>query len=229
MGPTPIADALPRPLAPPSPGAASTSPEAERRLRAAVQAWRDAGWYPRHRDRLSEAASGVAPADLAAQRALFARIPGPILTSAERALRQRGGSLILTGPRGTGKTQLACWLSLVHAVETKSDRYTQAYRVWTDLPDSIRQLAREGTGSDQAYALRGTTLLVLDEVQEDLGTPTARGAFTRLIDYRNGHYLSTVVIANLPLDELEKTLGASAFSRMNETGVVVDCKWEAYR
>lgn len=227
----PLKHALPDlpPPAPPSPSAPSdgSSSEPARSVSGtALALWNAAAWYELHRERLLAGARSAGSA-----RAFFDRVPPRQLEGCLETLSQPGGSLVLIGPRGVGKTQLACYLGLVDAQErgTKTADYMQRYRVWGNALDLARDAFAAGTGGEALRALHHVDFLVLDEIQEDAQTDFARRALTQLVDVRYGARLRSIFIANATADELQKTLGPSAFSRLNEVGAVVDCKWEAYR
>ena len=185
-----------------------------------------AGFYQLHKEALT--GTGL---ELEDGRRFFDRIPAMKLDAAWEALRQPGGSLVLFGPRGTGKTQLATYLALKDAwrdcCEGKGD-YSMKYAPWPDL------LAEEknrfsGDSNRELECARTANLLVLDEVFEAISSDWEGKELTRIIDRRYGHRQRTILVGNANADDLLSTIGTSAYSRLAETGALFKCDWEPYR
>lgn len=222
-----MADALEKA---PSRSASSTSSEpsdTERQRQAeAVAAWRAAGFSMRARELFAGAKAEEVKTRDFAKRA-FPRIPEGAIARLASKLSARGGSAILCGPRGTGKTTLACWLGITTALEHGG---TQRYAVWPDVTDEERSRFRaEEHKASPILALRKPDFLVLDEIDSDLRTDFSANQLARLIDHRYGAFLRTVLIVNAAPDELQAVLGAAVLSRMNDTGGILHFDLEPYR
>lgn len=213
--------------------------EDPRPRRFAREAWRAAGWFPRHLERHDTLVGDpitaeVFSAEWAAEH--FRDLDLSKLRDALEAFDRRGGSVMICGPRGRGKTQLACWLGMRDALipegapgQAAAD-YRQQYVVWRARLEAQRATFDDERGRGLRLPdLLGANLVVLDEVQEDSKSDFARSELTLLIDHRYGHMRRSIVVANCKPEQLQETLGTSAFSRLNETGGVLYCDWEPYR
>ncbi|MDE1169864.1 MAG: ATP-binding protein [Verrucomicrobium sp.] len=141
-----------------------------------------------------------------------------------------GSTVLLLGDRGPGKTQIATWLANRRAVAKKSPgRYYRA----VDLFGAIKATWSERTGTPDQGAImerfRTVKFLVIDELNEALGTSWERQVFNNILDHRYGSMLTTLLIANLTEREAEEVLGPSIWTRACETGGVVICDWPSYR
>jgi hypothetical protein len=72
-------------------------------------------------------------------------------------------------------------------------------------------------------------LLVIDEVQVRSNTEWETNQLTGLIDTRYGTRATTLLVANLPAQELLDHLGTSAAGRLVEDGGIVTCAGPSYR
>lgn len=149
-----------------------------------------------------------------------------------------GCILVLSGLRGTGKTRMA--LSLARYVLSKGQdlytrtdkrasgvRYMRAMDLFLDLRAAFQKSDR--SERDVLDALNRKAFLVIDEVQERGGSDWEDRILTNVIDSRYGAMLDTVLITNTKYDEFVKSVGPSIHSRINETGVFIDCTWESFR
>ncbi len=148
------------------------------------------------------------------------------------ALQARGGCVVLLGPRGTGKTQLAIELAL-QAARRGLDRFegNQAYRVLGELfRDEKRTFGgsepRTSSPIDTASAVE---LLVLDEIQERFETDWEDRELTMLFDRRYREMRRTILIGNIALKDAPQKLPASMWSRMVESALVLECDWPSFR
>lgn len=211
---------------PPANGAApdrTRTPEQDAR-QAGIQAWRTSGLPERHRRLYTGSeAERVSTVRYLAER--HPRAPREALARATAALAS-SGSVVLLGPRGTGKTQLAAGLALHWAAQGVEGRSIRYHRL-----GDVAELERgsfNGKAPSPLPALRNVGLLVLDEVQDGLATAWEQALFTSLIDSRYGAMLPTVVVTNAAAGALTALLGASAERRLREDGVLLECAWERY-
>ena len=197
--------------------------------------WESAGFPLRHRRRLLSEVGNM-PAEAASTAPLLMPWQGKArerATQASDRICRGDGLILLVGPRGTGKTQLATELALVldrSIGERKRQRASYLYRPWGGLLDDEKAgWDRKENGRGALHAAGGVGLLVLDEIQEVSHTDWASTQLTRLIDDRYQRMLSTIMIANLELESVQEFVGASAWSRIKETGLVVPCDWGSFR
>lgn len=159
------------------------------------------------------------------------QMDGPGLRKAEelKSLIETDGLLILTGPRGTGKTQIATWLAWGH-VHRSSIRYVRALNLFDHFKASFDHAGKD-TESERAVAMlyRKPSLLVIDELHQRLGRDWEQNRLINLIDTRYGDMKTTILITNQTAEQAEKELGDSVWQRIAETGGVVECNWKSYR
>ena len=128
------------------------------------------------------------------------------------------GWLILVGPIGCGKTHLACAIAN-HRLSLGQPAF---YIGAADLLDHLRSAF--SPNSDVAYdelfeRVKGTPLLILDDLTMTVTTPWAKGKLEQLLDYRFNTRLSTVITTNAPIEELEENLGG----RLTDTELCQTC------
>lgn len=130
------------------------------------------------------------------------------------AVEWEGGSMVFSGPVGTGKTHLACVLLRGAAERQMGGRY------WSvpQLLDEIR--ARFGEKGEQAHAFARRVsdehLLLLDDLGAERATDWATTELAKLIDYRYQRGLATLVTTNLTLRDVAEYLGERTADRMAE-------------
>lgn len=152
--------------------------------------------------------------------------------SAWMALQPRGGCVVLLGPRGTGKTQLAVELAL-QAARRGLERFSgaQMYRVLGELfRDEKRTFGeREVRTLSPIDAASAVELLVLDEIQERFESAWEDRELTMLFDRRYRELKRTILIGNLTVADAPKKLPASMWSRLVECALVLECDWPSFR
>ena len=115
------------------------------------------------------------------------------------------GWLVLSGPSGCGKTHLAAAI----ANERLGRGCPVFYMTVPDLLDHLR--ATYSPESEMPYddffnQVRNAPLLVLDDLGVQTGTPWAREKLDQLFTHRFNRELPTVVVAIVPLEQLEERL-----------------------
>jgi DNA replication protein DnaC len=115
------------------------------------------------------------------------------------------GWLVFAGPSGSGKTHLAA------AIVNERIRLGQPafYVTVPDLLDRIRSTfsAESETPYDEFFEqVRNTPLLVLDDLGVQSGTAFAREKLDQLLTYRFNAGLPTVIVAAVPLEQLDDRL-----------------------
>ncbi|MBI2830326.1 MAG: ATP-binding protein [Chloroflexi bacterium] len=115
------------------------------------------------------------------------------------------GWLVLTGASGSGKTHLAAAIA--------NERLKQGNPVFfTTAPDLLDHLRSTfSPDSEMPYdelfeQVRKTPLLVLDDLGVQSSTPWAQEKLDQLLNYRFNSELPTVVVAIVPVSELDERL-----------------------
>ena len=153
--------------------------------------------------------------------------------TAYKALLEGDCAVLVIGPRGTGKTQLAVEYSVMlerDLCEVGEDwagrpenktRLTHAYYRLGDLFEK-QKASFDDKSEGPLKRAANVDLLVLDELQEVTGSNWEMQQLTRLIDQRYLTMKRTVMVANLAFASAKEFLGDSAWSRLSETGVVLE-------
>ena len=134
---------------------------------------------------------------------------------------------VLHGPRGTGKTQLACCIIRNACLAEVPAYYTTAIGFFLHVrasygggPDTERAVV-------QAYLSPG--VLVIDEVHERGNTPWEDRLLGHVIDQRYANLRTTILVTNETAEAAAKNLGSSITDRVKECGWWVACDWPSFR
>lgn len=156
-------------------------------------------------------------------------------TKACMSLLTKGALIMLLGPRGTGKTQMATymagrvvWDECRKTPTANPARYTTA----VDLFIAIRETYGEDAKTSERAAIEKFSkpkLLVIDEIQERGKSPWEDKVLNTIIDRRYGHQLTTVIVGNLTREAAQHHLGPSIWSRSSECGALVWADWKSFR
>lgn len=154
--------------------------------------------------------------------------PRPDRVALARQVIRSGGNLVLLGPRGTGKTQLAVQF-MAWCIEELSG--TAQYWTAADLFDELRKGFEKPAAESESFRARLQTvrLLVIDELRERAHTEFEDRELTRIFDARYSSGRSTILVSNATPAEIMKELGPSIVSRLNETGQIFVCDWQSFR
>lgn len=138
------------------------------------------------------------------------------------------GVAVLLGPRGTGKTQMAC--NIAHEVCFGAGKGVRYFRL-SDFAADMRSSVFNGTTREDNWLNRYAVLplLVLDELHECVGSEFEAVLFRGTIDRRYMKRRPTILISNYLPDEFAKAAGKSVMSRISECGKVFTCNWKSYR
>ena len=127
------------------------------------------------------------------------------LAAAREFAEEPGGWLIFSGPSGCGKTHLAAAIA-----NQRIQAGSQAlFMVVPDLLDHLRAAYRPDSDigyDDLSEQLRGTPLLVLDDLGAQSSTPWAVEKLFQLINHRYNARLPTVFTTNLELAAFDMRL-----------------------
>ncbi len=146
--------------------------------------------------------------------------------SFERSL-QIGGSLVLAGKPGTGKSHLAA--SIMHALMPK---YGTRYMTCMDMIRSIRDTWRKGSEMSETQVLNELTkldLLVIDEVGVQYGTDGEQTIIFDILDRRYREEMPVVLMTNQDAKGFREFIGDRCHDRLKEVGRWVPFDWESYR
>jgi DNA replication protein DnaC len=136
-----------------------------------------------------------------------------------------GVILALVGERGSGKTQLATEIGRAALNSDLSVFYTTAMGFFLRLQSAMN--SREDSVLDIIQTRQRPRILVIDEMQERGETPWEDRILTHLIDARYGAGKDTILIANQTPKAFAESVGTSIMRRLNETGGIIECNWEA--
>jgi DNA replication protein DnaC len=150
---------------------------------------------------------------------------------------EAGGGLWLIGPPGTGKTHLGSamvqhvirerrmWACVLSAREIITMlRASWGRKVVSNSWDWVPQ-----TTEEIVEHLGNVALLVLDEVGNSFNTEAEQVQLFDVIDLRYKLCRPTVVISNLPAQEMKKSLGDRSYDRLREGARVLQCTWTSAR
>jgi DNA replication protein DnaC len=138
---------------------------------------------------------------------------------------QAGNSVLLLGPRGTGKTQIATLCGIRMASNARSVRYLKA----SDLFRQCREAMHDKGESDQISRFIRVSLLIVDEAHVRVDSDFEDRILTEIVDSRYDAYRPTILITNQSKERAAKSLGPSIVSRFHESGMVLECNWDSFR
>jgi DNA replication protein DnaC len=126
-------------------------------------------------------------------------------------------SLILCGKPGTGKSHLACAITIA-----VYDGGGEAYRV--SVADIIRELKDSWRSDSEKQETRllnrygKVTLLIIEEIGVQFGSDTERMYLFEIVNRRYENCLPTVLVSNLDPDKLAAEVGERVMDRLREDG-----------
>jgi DNA replication protein DnaC len=139
------------------------------------------------------------------------------------------GGLWLIGPPGTGKTHLGAAMvnDLIRERNTAAMLFSGR--------EIIRQL-RATWHTDSALSeadvlarLGLVPLLVIDEIGVGSGSDVEHAQLFDVVDERYVHGNPTVILSNLPAEQLKQAMGHRAYDRLREGAKLLSCNWESRR
>jgi len=140
-----------------------------------------------------------------------------------------GGSLVLTGSPGTGKTHLACAIG-----NTVMDEYLAdvLFCTMAVMLRHIKNTYRRDSEKSEQQAINDLVrpgLLILDEVGVQIGSEHEKLLMFEVLNARYQDLSPTILISNLDGAELEDFLGHRIMDRYRECGSVLAFDWQSYR
>ncbi|MEQ5296072.1 MULTISPECIES: ATP-binding protein [Providencia] len=143
--------------------------------------------------------------------------------------KNAGEGLIFCGIPGTGKTHLAVSIAREIAEDLQESVFiTTAARI-------IRAFRRTWSGNSEFSELDvlakycDPDLLIIDEIGVQYGTDSERNILFEVINDRYEYLLPTILVSNLPLNELDEMLGERVVDRLLQGGTVLTFNWPTYR
>ena len=144
----------------------------------------------------------------------------------EKGFDEGGFMCAILGKRGTGKTQMGVELIRYALSLAKSCIYRKMCEIFMAIKQGYNSKMSE---EDVLLPFRRAELLILDEIQERSQSDWENQLITYLIDRRYDDMKSTVLIGNVEVKDAKDSLGASIYSRLIETGGVIECDWKSFR
>lgn len=143
---------------------------------------------------------------------------------------KQGGGMVMTGKPGTGKNHLALAIAKHVITEYQSSAlFTTALRVARKFKSSWGKNA-EITEQEVIEAYTSPDLLIIDEVGVQFGSESEKLILFEIINTRYEKMRPTILISNLPKDELSAFIGERVIDRMNDGGgCTLAFTWDSYR
>lgn len=143
--------------------------------------------------------------------------------------RANGGSLVMVGGVGTGKTHLA--IAIAHEVIAQgySPFFISIFSAIRHIKETWSKCSE--TSESQAIAdFVEPDLLIFDEVGVQFGSDAEKLILFEIFNRRYEEVKPTIVLSNESVDGLREFLGERVVDRMRENAPpVIRCNWESYR
>nr|WP_230585924.1 ATP-binding protein [Xenorhabdus bovienii] len=167
----------------------------------------------------------------------------PVNREAERCLKvckayatkwpdrlKQGGGLVMCGLPGTGKNHLAIAIGK-HVIQEhqSSVKFTSAIKIARDFKSTWTK-GSSLTESDVIDRYSTPDLLIIDEIGVQFGSDAEKIILFEIINNRYESMKPTILLSNLPKDELSEFIGERVLDRMNDGGgCTLMFTWESYR
>lgn len=143
---------------------------------------------------------------------------------------KQGGGLVMCGKPGTGKNHLAIGIgkSIIENFMA-SVRLTSAIKIARNFKATWAKNSEE-CDSDVIEMYASPDLLIIDEVGVQFGSDVEKMILFEIINSRYENLKPTILISNLPKEELATFVGERVIDRMNDGGgCTLTFTWESYR
>lgn len=200
----------------------------EKAQRARLEAWQkkigQSGIPERFRSKSLDTFEAVTPEQIAALS--FSR---EYAAGFADALAVGRGALFVGGP-GTGKTHLACGIAMqVMQEQRRTVLFATVMRAIRRIKDTWAKGADESE-SHAVAALVEPDLLILDEIGVQVGSEFERNMLFDILNERYEKRRPTIMMSNLPREEVVKFLGERVVDRIREDGGrIVWFSWGSHR
>lgn len=132
-----------------------------------------------------------------------------------------GGVVVISGPPGVGKTQLATCAIASIATRTVSCRYASAMSIIDHVRDAMNSGETEGFRVNLWTSPR---LLVIEEFDKRRGTEDESRIIERIIDTRYGRMIPTLILTNATRTGFRNLASDAVIDRMAESGMYLELK-----
>jgi len=141
----------------------------------------------------------------------------------------QGTSLILSGGPGTGKTHLALSVAKQIALIGFQAKYLTTRKLLRQIRDTWNKRS-ELTEQQIIDQLADVDLLIIDEIGVQRGTDDELNTIFEIIDERYQKSRPSILITNLPWQELKQVIGERSADRLRDSGgKLLTFDWQSHR
>ncbi len=143
--------------------------------------------------------------------------------------RKNGGGTVMCGKPGTGKTTAYAIAKSVIAEHQSPVVFTTALKIAREFKSTWSKTATRSE-EDVIRFFTKPDLLIIDEVGIQFGSKAEEMIMFEIINTRYERLKPTILISNLPKDELTQFIGERVIDRMNDGGgCTISFTWDSYR